>query len=231
MRDDICTIPLSEVFEETDGCPVCRMRNTVEGRILDYIMGAAMMEPDVREETNKIGFCREHLDMMMNRRVRLALALTLETHLKYISEEHLVKKGLFDKSPSKKASAAAQMNEDCFVCKKVNWGMERMLDMLYRLYENEADFRRQFDSQPMFCMPHYTMLMSGAEKKLMPNYHGQFEKSLAGITADYLDRLCGDMRKYCSMYDYRNNGSETDWGESKDAVERSVEFLTSRYPK
>ena len=56
MRDDICTIPVSEVFEVNDGCPICRMKKTVEDHIIDYIMGAAMMEPDVRIETNKKGF-------------------------------------------------------------------------------------------------------------------------------------------------------------------------------
>ena len=30
MREDICTIPISDVFEENDGCPICRMRNTIE---------------------------------------------------------------------------------------------------------------------------------------------------------------------------------------------------------
>lgn len=232
MRDDICTIPLSEIFEERDGCPICRMRNTVEDRILTYIMGAAMMEPDVREETNKTGFCTEHLHMMMDRRGRLSLALMLETHLGEISEAHLTKKGMFDKSPAKKAAKTAEMVDDCFICKKVNWGMERMIDMLYRLYENEADFRRQFDSQPRFCLPHYTMLMSGADKKLMKNHYGDFEKSLNAITAGYLKELCADMRQYCSMYDYRNASKEdADWGNSRDAVERAVEFLSSRYPK
>ena len=51
MRDDICTIPVTDAFEENDGCPICRMYDTVEKRILEYIMGAAMMEPDVRIET------------------------------------------------------------------------------------------------------------------------------------------------------------------------------------
>lgn len=35
MRDDICTIPVSEVFEKTDGCPICRMRDTIEERMID----------------------------------------------------------------------------------------------------------------------------------------------------------------------------------------------------
>ena len=34
MRDDICTIPISEVFEDGDGCPVCRMRKMLEDRFI-----------------------------------------------------------------------------------------------------------------------------------------------------------------------------------------------------
>ena len=60
MRDDICTIPVSEVFEVNDGCPICRMRDMLEQRTVEYIMGAAMMEPDVRIETNRAGFCHVH---------------------------------------------------------------------------------------------------------------------------------------------------------------------------
>ena len=52
MRESILTIPVNEVFEPREGCPICAMRNTVEQHISEYIMGAAMMEPDVRMETN-----------------------------------------------------------------------------------------------------------------------------------------------------------------------------------
>ena len=59
MRDSIYTIPISEVFEPRKGCPICSIRNTLEQRCVEYIMGAAMMEPDVRIETNPLGIlCR-----------------------------------------------------------------------------------------------------------------------------------------------------------------------------
>ena len=45
MRSDICSIPVEEVFEPKEGCPVCRMRNMLENRMAEYITGAAMMEP------------------------------------------------------------------------------------------------------------------------------------------------------------------------------------------
>ena len=56
MKDSIYTIPLSEVLEPKDGCPICRLRNILENRCLEYIMGAAMMEPDIRMKTNREGF-------------------------------------------------------------------------------------------------------------------------------------------------------------------------------
>ena len=33
MREDITSIPISEVFEPQDGCPLCRLREMLEERI------------------------------------------------------------------------------------------------------------------------------------------------------------------------------------------------------
>ena len=67
MREDICSIPISEIFEPKDGCPFCRMRDMLEDRMATYITGAAMMEPDVRQTTNEAGFCPRHLEKMIRR--------------------------------------------------------------------------------------------------------------------------------------------------------------------
>ena len=37
MRYDITNIPIAEVFEEGDGCPICRLRNTLENRAVESI--------------------------------------------------------------------------------------------------------------------------------------------------------------------------------------------------
>ena len=44
----------------------------------------------------------------------------------------------------------------------------------------------------------------------------------------YIQTLYDDVSHYCSMYDYRNTGADADWGNSKDSIERSISFLTSR---
>lgn len=226
MRDDICTIPVSVAFEENDGCPICRMRDTIEERIVDYILGDAMMEPDVRIETNKVGFCEFHYDKIMSHRGRLQLALMLQTHIDEING-NIFKKKLFN-SNSKKGETAKKVSETCFICSKVEWGLSRMIDTVYRCYENEKDFRDLFNSQPMFCLPHYERLLSDASKKNMHRYHSEFTQNLNRITGEYSKNLYDDISKYCTMYDYRSKENK-DWGTSKDAVERTVAFLNGRY--
>lgn len=223
MRDDICTIPVSEVFEVKDGCPICRMYKTVEERIIDYIMGDAMMEPDVRIETNKTGFCLNHYDKMLSHRGRLQLALMLETHIKSVEDDIFGKK--FLNSSNKKAQKAKDLSDSCFICNKIEWGISRMIETVYRCYENERDFRELFNTQPQFCLKHFELLLSGAEKRKMPHYFKEFTDTLTSITGEYAKSLSIDISKYCSMYDYRSNKPDADWGNSKDSVERTIDFL------
>ncbi len=220
MREDICTIPISEAFEGNDGCPICRMRKTVENRILDYIMGAAMMEPDVRIETNRLGFCKEHLGGMMKMRGRLPLALILESHTKELTDN------IFNSSYQKNGLKASQAHSSCFVCQKIDWGFERMINTIFLTYERDKDFRDLFDSQKFFCLEHYSLLSSASSKKVMKKYYGEFNKALKDTTSKYLEQLHSDLEKYCSMYDYRNNTENADWRSSKDSVERAALFLT-----
>ncbi len=86
MAEQIYTIPISEAFEQHDGCPLCRMKEKLERESLEYVMGAAMMDPDVRIRTNRLGFCRGHYDDMLAMKNRLSLALMLESHLAEVSK-------------------------------------------------------------------------------------------------------------------------------------------------
>lgn len=86
MAEQIYTIPINEAFEQHGGCPLCRMKQKLERESLEYVMGAAMMDPDVRIRTNRLGFCRNHYDDMLAMKNRLSLALMLESHLDEVSK-------------------------------------------------------------------------------------------------------------------------------------------------
>ncbi len=226
MRQDICTIPISEIFEVNDGCPICRMREVVEKRIIDYIMGAAMMEPDIRIETNRLGFCERHFDQMLNSRGRLQLALMLESHIDEINNKVFDKK-LFN-SNNKKGESAKKITESCFVCDKIEWGFSRMIETVFRSYETDREFREMFNGQPMFCLKHYEMLMNSPNRKILKHEGSEFAQNLTRITTEYSKTLHNDIKKYCSMYDYRANGENKNWDNSRDSVGRTVAFLVGR---
>lgn len=226
MREDICTIPVNEVFEHKDGCPICRMKNLVEERLLDYIMGAAMMEPDVRIETNRLGFCGDHLKKMAARRGRLSLALMLDSHTDEVLSK-VFSGGLLGGDKGGKKSG--EILNSCFLCEKIEWGLSRMIATVYRSFETDREFRQLFEQQPMFCLPHYHRLIAGADKKQMKKYGSEFSKAMTDITSAYLKTLSGDVKHYTKMYDYQNSGEDADWGNSRDSIERAIAFLSGEH--
>ncbi len=231
MRYDITNIPVGEVFEERDGCPLCRLRNKLEDRAVEYITGAAMMEPDIRMETNKQGFCIDHYRMMLGKRNRLGVALILESHLAEVEKRVFAGPPLLGKSAKKQARSASGTKDSCFVCRQVDAAMEKMVATVCRTWESQGDFRRMFEEQPCLCLPHFAALVTAAQTAVSKKEQGTFTAVASRLARQYLTELKADVRHFCDMYDYRNaNNPDADWGNSKDAVERTIRYLTTREP-
>ncbi len=226
MRDSILTIPISEILEPREGCPICRMRDMLEQRTVEYIMGAAMMEPDVRIETNRAGFCHTHFQQMMKQKNRLSLALMLQTHLEEVDRQLFSRKKLFEPKNARKAKLS-QINESCFVCEKVDWGMERLMKTFFEM-SSHSDIKQLLSEQEYICLPHFDLLQSLAPAYLQKYELDSFNKLISSLTENYIAVLYKDVSQYCSMYDYRNTGKDADWGNSRDSIERAVKFLVSR---
>ena len=223
MREDICTIPINDVFGPRDGCPFCRMRDMLEDRIAVYVTGAAMMEPDVRIETNRLGFCEPHFRMIRERGNRLSVALILESHLKEIEELVFSKK---EKGPSKKdLAAAAQLEKSCFMCENIEKNMKHLSETVLTMWQTDAEFRSLYQEQPYICLPHYNFIMEHAQR-LPRRQYPAFAQETAALAAGYLRSLQEDITHFCRMFDYRSKGG--DWGNSRDAIERSIQYITSR---
>lgn len=227
MRESILTIPINEIFEPKEGCPICRMRDILEKRTVDYIMGAAMMEPDVRIETNRLGFCHTHFEQMLEKKNRLSLALMLQTHLEELNKEVFSKKGLFEPRARRQQLIKAR-NESCFVCSKVEWAMQRLMVTVFDMFENSKDFAKLYSEQEYICMPHCEQLIYAADSALNKRMQADFKDITKELSGRYAAALYEDVSHFCRMFDYRNSGKDADWGNSRDSVERAIRFLTSR---
>lgn len=222
MKENICTIPVNEIFEVNDGCPICRMRDVIEAKYIDYITGPAMMEPDIRIETNKVGFCERHYSMMLTAgRARLPVALTLESHLIDVREKLLAKR------PDKKVlEAMANLENSCFVCDYIEPHLARAVETVCLSYKNEPEFRRLYESQPYICMSHYRMIVQNAKKPLGRDYDA-FVEATRRLVMKYADSLQNDIAGFRDAFDYQNAGKPMPQA-SRNVIERTISFLTSR---
>lgn len=225
MRESILTIPVNDVFGPREGCPICRLRDGIEQHISEYIMGAAMMEPDVRIETNKLGFCHTHYNMLLQQNNRLSLALMLSTHLAEKEKE------LFgSKLPFGKGKKTEQAGSTCFVCSKVNWGINHTLETVFQMYSKDSSFKKLFQRQEYICIPHYKLLLSKGGESLSKGDFSAFKKDLEELTDNYMKQLTKDVEQFCQSFDYRNAGSlhNEDMEHVRTSVQRAVKFLTGR---
>lgn len=226
--EQIYTIPVNEAFEASAadpacGCPLCALYRKLEEDQLDLILGASMMEPDVRIKTNEQGFCRLHYDLMFVRKNRLGMALTLESHLKELKDE--IRDGGFGAPGSRPVKRITALEKDCYICKRISFNFEHMVETAVLLWENDEDFPAKLSAQPYFCLPHYRHLMEYAQKRLSKKKLPLFAAAVGKVVNDYMDTLTEDVSWFCKKFDYRYD--EEPWYNSKDSVERAIKFLRS----
>ena len=82
MKETLYTIPLNDAVNADDECPFCFIEREVEQDLLDFALGSgsSYMESDVREATDKAGFCREHFKKMFDYGNTLGNGWILKTH-------------------------------------------------------------------------------------------------------------------------------------------------------
>ena len=227
--EQIYTIPVNEAFERSAadkscGCAFCTLYNKLEGDELDLILGASMMEPDVRIKTNQKGFCRTHYDMMFVRKNRLGMALTLESHLDDLTKE-LKDGGLSSGTGKKPVARIEELEKSCYVCERIEFNFAHMVETAVLLWQNDENFPSKLSSQPYFCLPHYRMMLKYAQTRLNKKQLKDFVSDCEKIQNKYIEELKGDVSWFCKKFDYRYD--EEPWYNSKDAGERSMKFLRS----
>jgi len=228
--EQIYTIPVNEAFEDaakeesTCKCPFCLMYNRLEDNELDLILGASMMEPDIRIKTNEQGFCDTHLDLMFRRSKRLPLALMLESHLDAVAKE-LTVGGLF---PAKAAENAGKrldkLEHDCYICQRIAYNFSRMVETAALLWQSDSAFHEKVKNIQYFCLPHYGQFIRAAKERLSKRDFVQFYGEIAEVENRYFSSLREDVSWFCKKFDYRYENEP--WGNAKDAPERARTFLS-----
>lgn len=238
MAEQLYTIPINEAFEQYEGCPLCRLRAKLETQSLNYIMGAAMMEPDIRIVTNRLGFCRDHFHQMLDMGNRLSFALILESHLQYVLEQlpspdekkagRLGKLKKYDgESP---APDMLQQAKSCYVCSRIQDFEQKYVSNVVYIYKKDPEFTEKLKNQPYFCLEHAAMLLDAGIRELSEARYLEFSQILLSKTRSELESLRKNVTAFCRSFDHENAGKPlTD--ETRYAVESAVAFLSGDFEK
>lgn len=242
MKEKIQTIPVNEAFDAGDECPFCFMEREVERRTIRYVLGAgaSYMEPDVRTATDRAGFCRSHYKKMFDYGNPLGNALMMQTYLNGLMLEFEqqekgytppTKRPMFGKKPEPRQTGMGQWlkekNCSCYLCHRMEESLDRYYSTFFVLIK-EPEFRAKVENSKGFCMHHFGQLMERAEQELPEKQKQWFVDTVMELMKQNLNRVKEDLDHFVEMFDYRNAGS--DWRNSRDAVERTMQKLKGGYP-
>ena len=242
MKEQLHTIPVNEAFDSGDECPFCFMERAVEQSAIRYTIGpgASYMEPDVRAETGRTGFCVEHTKKLYDYGNTLGNALILQTHMESIIDDFRreaaafqapAKKSLFGKKKSTDEEPYWQRMERqvarCYICDKIKYNMDRYFETFFVLLKDE-EFRAKVMNSKGFCMRHFSQMLRMAEEFLPNNQREWFYPAVFKLMEENLLRVKDDLDWLVAKYDYRN--ASADWRNSRDALQRTMQKLEGLHP-
>ena len=231
MPEKIFTIPINEAFDIREGCPFCRMRERLEEQTLESALGASMMEPAIRVEMNREGFCREHMQAMYRKKNKLALGLIFESRLDELAamlDQPAAggKKSLFSKKEAKgdAAETLQEQAKSCYACKRIRHTELRYCSNTAWLWESDPAFRDKLKVQPFFCVGHGAMLLRVAKEELKEKDYASLYEAVTAIMRSAIAALRQDVTGFNVSFDHRNAGKVLS-EEERSSLERAVKML------
>lgn len=239
MKEQIYAIPVNDAFKEDTECPFCCMRNKLDEDAVSFMMGPSYMEDDIRMETNKIGFCKEHYKKMYIQQNRLGLALMVQTHIQQINKDltnllpkdtvpTVAKKSIFSKSSITSNNVSEHIHnidKSCYICNKIETTYSRFIDTFFYLWKKDAKFVELVKSSKGFCLNHFSDIYEIAPNKLSANECVEFYKIIIPIQIDNLKRIEDEISWFVNKFDYRY--ANEPWKNSKDALPRAIQKVSS----
>ena len=246
MKEQLHTIPISDAIANAGECPFCYMERKTEEHMMDFVLGhgASYMESDIRDMTDREGFCRAHFKKMCDYGNSLGNAWILKTlymrHLEEMDKEFKNFKPdsvgkssrLFGKSkPSGNNSIIEWINKresTCFICTSVQNTFQAYMKTFFKMYRSDEEFRKQIASSKGFCIDHFKVLCEGADSMLSDKERADFYDVMLPLMRENINRVYEDVAWFVEKYDYKNR--DADWKNSKDAIQRGMQKLRGSDP-
>ena len=215
MKEQIHTIPISDAFDNAGECPFCYIEKRTEDHVMDFVLGhgASYMEADIRDMTDKEGFCRAHFKKMFD------------------YGNSVQRSGLFKKANASSNSIVDWINKresTCFICDSVNKTFNAYMKTFFTMYEKDPELKEKLKNTKGFCLDHLKVVLEGADTYLKGDKRKEFYDIVLPLMHENMNRIYEDVAWFIEKYDYKNK--DADWKNSKDAIQRGMQKLRGSDP-
>ena len=244
MKEKLYMIPLNDAVNANDECPFCFIERKIEQDLMDFVLGSGStyMESDIREQTDKAGFCRDHFKKMFDYGNALGNGWILKTHYRRMIGE--MKSQIKGYTPGKislkdkflKSGESSNpigrwtdtTAKSCYICNYFNDHYKGYLDTFFMMYQRDPDFQSKILNGKGFCIPHFGDLIEASDECLSDSERKEFYDAVSKLMLENMERLFEDVSWLIEKFDYRNK--DADWKNSRDALQRGMQKLKGGYP-
>lgn len=245
MKEKLYNIPINDAVNAGGECPFCNIERSIEQDLMDFVLGSGStyMEADVRDKTDKAGFCRAHYKKMFDYGNTLGNAWIMKTYLKHTIED--ANKAFNKYKPTANGIKAMVSKKDaetvnsitrwvrerdktCYICDGFRDHYDRYMKTFFEMYDKDAEFRDKLNNSRGFCLPHFADILEYAGRSLNEKKQQEFADTFIPLMKAQLDEHFEDVAWLIEKFDYLNK--DADWKNSKDALQRSMQKIKGGYP-
>ena len=184
MNYHIGNMLIYQEFNDSNECPLCRIRNILEKRLTDQYLNESVMEDFQRRLVNERGFCMHHTKMMHARQNKLSLALQHITRLTALKGKLEITAA--PKTAAKMAETFEHCGQTCVICDGVEVNMIRYYKTVAEMFCSEPDFKETLQKTNGFCLEHFGCLLKYAQfaknRKIFRKISDHIELSCRAVT-------------------------------------------------
>lgn len=214
-------------------CPLCDLEEAAENTYLRSFQHSRVMEPNVRVQTNRTGFCPGHYRKLYDGENKLGLGLVVHTHLQQVipgigaALDALAKAAEGRRSREHLAEAAAPMaalRDTCFICGLLAADMQRYAFTVLYLWTRDPQFSAVFRDSRGFCIPHFAVMLDEASKSMRADRIRGWLAETIPLMKGSLERLDGELLAFTQLHQAGNASPGTD--AERTALARTLQKLS-----
>ncbi len=241
MKEKLYTIELHDALTSEDECPFCWLERKLEQEAIEFVLGSSYMESDMRDKTDRAGFCRCHTKAMFDYGNNLGNAWIFKTRLTWMRQQLKKQMDGFSPQPAALFGKRKKDGEECsltgwirqeethcYVCRRVKETYDRVLDTFIYQIKHEKEFLDLVMKSKGFCIHHFGDLVQVCDRELGKKEKEQVFPLLFQQMDRELVRVQEDIDWLIEKYDYQNQ--DKDWKNSQDAVQRTMQKIIGGHP-